>query len=446
MGRRQYKFQTIRTKIRRKHLALVIVIVSLFCFFLSWNNPTQSTYTHQSVSLPKLKIIKEKLTQQQKPKPAAQPRSEWLALKTKRGDSLASLFKRNGLKPQTLQAILHNNPYAKELRSIKPDQEIQLLIHNKMLDKLIMPISNLQTLVITRKDTRYSAELETKKMTAQTNYITATIQGSLYGTANRKRIPHQLIRQMTDIFNWDINFARDVRAGDQFTILYKAYYLQNKLITTGDILAVSYTSRGTTHEALRYESKNGDIGYFTPQGMSLKKAFSRYPIHFSHISSTFSLSRMHPILHYRRPHRGIDLAAPIGTPIHATGDGRIEKIDRHPGYGNMIKISHQSTYTSLYAHLLRFQKGLSRGDYVKRGQIIGYVGQTGLADGPHCHYEFHVNHVPHNPSTVPLPRALSIPSREVASFKAQAQRTFAQLRLYETTQLAKNNNTNNKRL
>ncbi len=444
MGRRQHNFNAIRTKMRAKYLALIVVALFFICLFLLWNNSTQSTYTHQSVSLPKLKTIKENLTH--KPTPVTTPPSEWQALKTKRGDSLATLFKRSGLKPQTLQAILHNNPYAKELRSIKPDQEIQLLIHNKMLDKLIMPISNLNTLVITRQDTHYTSTLETKKLTSQTNYITATIQGSLYGTANRRRIPHQLIRQMTDIFNWDINFARDVRAGDQFTILYKAYYLQNKLINTGEILALSYTARGNTHEAIRYESKTGDTGYFTPQGTSLKKAFNRYPIHFSHISSTFSLSRMHPILHYRRPHRGIDLAAPIGTPIHATGDGRIEKIDRHPGYGNMIKISHQSTYTSLYAHLLRFQKGLSRGSYVKRGQIIGYVGQTGLADGPHCHYEFHVNHTPHNPSTVPLPRALSIPSRELASFKLHAHKTLAQLKLYETTQLAKNNKTDNKRL
>ena len=434
----QNSLQIIKRKKRNRRLALATFVLIISYFSFSMLKPTGSTYTHQTVELPKLKKIKEKLINK-KLSTSTEPISEWHEIRARKGDSLAIIFKRCGLKPQTLQALLHNNPHAKELKAIKPDQQIKLLIRNKILDQLIMPISNLETLSIIRQDTRYLSKIESQKMTLQTNYVTATIQGSLYGTANRMKIPYKLIKQMTDIFNWDINFARDVRAGDQFTILYKAYYLQNKLMNTGDILAVTYTNKGTTHQAIRHETKDGDVGYFSPAGVSLKKAFSRYPIQFSHISSTFSLSRMHPILHYKRPHKGIDLAAPIGTPIHATGDGRIEAIDRHPGYGNMIKISHQNTYTSLYAHLLRFQKGLSRGSRVKRGQIIGYVGQTGLADGPHCHYEFHVHHVPHNPSTVPLPRDISVSSREMATFKAHAQTTLAQLKLYETAQLAKNN-------
>ena len=165
--------------------------------------------------------------------------------------------------------------------------------------------------------------------------------------------------------------------------------------------------------------------------MSLKKAFVRYPIKFSHISSTFSLSRHHPILHYRRPHKGVDLAAPIGTPIHATGDGRIEIIGRDNGYGNMIKISHNKTYSSVYGHLLKFQKGLAKGNMVKKGQVIGFVGQSGLADGPHCHYEFHVNHNPRNPTTVELPRSLPISARERTAFRANANVLLARLKLYE---------------
>lgn len=429
----------LQKHMNRLILILTFLAVGFFLFYIT--QPHEATYTHQTIALPHLKKaqpnLEKPIIEKSKIEKPIPPVTEWREVKARKGDSLANIFKRNGLKPQTLQAIIHNNTHAAALRTIKPNQVIKLLIHNKILDQLVMPISNLETLVIHRQDTQYISSIKTQKLTSQTNYVTATLHGSLYGTANRMKIPYKLIKQMTDIFNWDINFARDVRAGDQFTILYRANYLQNKLMSTGEILAVTYTNRGKRHEAILYESKNGDKGYYTPQGMSLKKAFTRYPVQFSHISSTFSLSRMHPVLHYKRPHKGIDLAAPIGTPIHAVADGRIEAIDRHRGYGNMIKISHQNTYTSLYAHLLRFQKGLSRGTHVKRGQVIGYVGQTGLADGPHCHYEFHVHNVPQNPSTVQLPRDLSVSAREMAAFKRHGQNTFAQLKLYETAQLAK---------
>jgi murein DD-endopeptidase MepM/ murein hydrolase activator NlpD len=145
---------------------------------------------------------------------------------------------------------------------------------------------------------------------------------------------------------------------------------------------------------------------------------------------------MHPILHYRRKHVGVDLVAPLGTPVHATGDGRIETIERHSTYGNVIKIYHPNAYTSVYAHLHHFQRGLTRGSRVKRGQVIGYVGKTGLAEGPHCHYEFHVNGLPINPSTVILPRAASIPKPQINSFKKRALSILSQLKFYETAHLA----------
>jgi murein DD-endopeptidase MepM/ murein hydrolase activator NlpD len=268
-------------------------------------------------------------------------------------------------------------------------------------------------------------------MDSHEQYITATIQGSLYGTAKRLNIPYKLIQQMSDIFNWEINLAKDVQSGDRISIIYEASFIDDTLIRTGDILAVSYTNRGRFYQAIRHLSASGDYDYFTPEGRSLKKAFSRYPVKFSHISSTFNSWRKHPILHYSRPHKGIDLAAPIGTPIRATGDGRIENIGRQNGYGNMVKISHKMGFTSLYGHLLRFQKGLAKGDFVKRGQIIGFVGQTGLASGPHCHYEFHINHHPKNPTTVDLPHAAPVPSREIAKFKVKTNQLLAQLKLYE---------------
>lgn len=409
-------------------IAVMVAVALSYSLIKNLFHKHQTNYANKTLSLPKLAP--------QKTEPDTEEDNGWKIITTHSGDSLASVFKRAGLSSQALQTILHNNPHAKTLASIKPDQHIRLLIHDKILEKLIIPISSTQHLIVSNKGKEYSSIIKSRKMDSHDDYITATIHGSLYGTAKRQNISYKLIQQMTEIFNWEIDFAREVRSGDQFSILYKGYYIDDKLVSTGDIIAVTYTNRGVAHQAIRHGNAAGDFDYFTPQGVSLKKAFSRYPIKFSHISSTYSLSRYHPVLHYRRPHKGVDLAASIGTPIHATGDGRIEIIDRHNGYGNVIKISHSKIYSSLYAHLLRFQKGLARGDHVKRGQIIGYVGQTGLADGPHCHYEFHVNHQPKNPSTVELPRASPVPAHEMASFKAKAGTLLAQLQLYENAHLA----------
>lgn len=446
-----------------------LLVIAIFAAFVlsaflinSLFHKNNSNYARKTLSLPKLtpqkppRVVLEKNPEKIQPKappkvptktPLKPPQKAetkiiqhngWTMIKTHSGDSLASLFKRAGMTRQTLQAVLYKNPHAKTLANIKPNQEIKLLIRNQNLEEMIFPASATHFLVVSKQGKIYSSKLKFRQMTSHNDYITATVHGSLYNTAKRLNIPSKLIKQMTEILNWEIDFAREIRAGDQFSILYKAYYIEDKLISAGDILAVTYTNRGVVHKAIRHEKRGGDYDYFTPQGNSLKKAFSRYPIKFSHISSTYSLSRYHPILHYRRPHKGVDLAASIGTPVHATGDGRIEIIDRHNGYGNVIKISHSKQYSSIYAHLLRFQKGLSKGAFVKRGQVIGYVGQSGLAEGPHCHYEFHVNHQPRNPSTVELPRASPVPSREIASFKAKANTLLAQLKLYETGSLASN--------
>lgn len=409
-------------------IAVVVAIALSVSLIKNLFHKHRANYANKTLSLPKL--------EPQKAESDTAEDNGWKIITTHSGDSLASIFKRAGLSGQTLQAVLNNNPHAKTLTSIKPDQHIRLLIHEQVLEKLIIPISSTQHLIVSNKGKQYSSIIKSRKMDSHDDYITATIRGSLYGTAKQQNISYKLIQQMTEIFNWEIDFAREVRSGDQFSIVYKAYYIDDKLVSTGEIIAVTYTNRGVVHQAIRHGNAAGDYDYFTPQGVSLKKAFSRYPIKFSHISSTYSLSRYHPVLHYRRPHKGVDLAASIGTPVHATGDGRVEIIDRHNGYGNMIKISHNKLYSSLYAHLLRFQKGLSRGAHVKRGQVIGYVGQTGLADGPHCHYEFHVNHQPKNPSTVELPRASPVPAREMASFKAKAGTLLAQLKLYEAAHLA----------
>ncbi len=357
-------------------------------------------------------------------------------IKTRPGDTLSSVFVRLGLSIKTLQQILHDTPQAKMLSNIKAGQNIKFVIKNRQLVKMTLPYSNTQYIVLYRNRTKYEVKIHSRKTSSHSQYFMATVHGSLYNTAKQNNIPTTLIQQMTAILASNINFSKDVQSGDQFIIVYNALFIKDKQVGIGDILAVSYRNNGHDFQAIRHTNRSGYSDYFAPNGSSLKKAFNRYPIQFSHISSMFSLSRYHPILHYARPHKGVDLAARIGTPIHATADGRIEIIGRQGAYGNMIKIKHNQTYSTIYGHMLKFQKGLSRGSFVHLGQVIGYVGQSGLASGPHCHYEFHINNQPKNPTTVQLPRGNPLYGRELATFKANANKMLAQINLFKNTRVA----------
>jgi murein DD-endopeptidase MepM/ murein hydrolase activator NlpD len=406
-----------------KKIITILVLTSILIAILWMLN------THHSSSIVEAPL-EQSLTLPHQEAPDAPLQSDntaWQTIKTEPGDSLATLFAHMGLSPKTLHSILQNNPHAKTLTQIKPNQFVQFLIHDTELEQLIIPLSKTQSLVIKRLENSFETEIKTHETYIKPKLITGTIHQSLYTTAKNAHISYALMQQMSEILSWQINFSRDLREGDAFTIRYEEHYIDNKPIHTGDILSVSYTNRGKQYQAIRHQTQTGKTDYFTPDGKSVRKAFSRYPIQFSHISSSFNLARMHPILKKRRPHRGIDLAAPIGTPIHATSDGRVTSIGYESGYGNKIKIQHTGPYESLYAHLLKFKKGLKRGDTVTRGEIIGYVGQTGLADGPHCHYEFRVNHQARNPATITLPDASPIPQSELAVFKLHASTELAEL-------------------
>ncbi|MCX7115143.1 MAG: peptidoglycan DD-metalloendopeptidase family protein [Gammaproteobacteria bacterium] len=359
------------------------------------------------------------------PKAMIQPRTQTIVIQ--KGDTLGRIFKRAGLSAKNLQEVMQAKPQSRWLTHLKIGQTLTFTIEHGRLKKLVFPYSFSNSLVITETAHHYESSAQQQPSTARRQFVAATLRGSLYNTAKRKQIPYQLIQQMTTILSREVDFKKGTRMGDHFDILYEARYIDDKQVNTGDILAVRYTNKGITHEAVRYTNKDGSTNYYTPQGLSLKKAYDRYPVRFSHIASPFSLTRYHPILHYRRPHYGIDLAAPMGTPIHAIGDGRLEIIHWKSGYGNMIKIHHNDMYSTIYGHLSRFEKGLVKGQFVKRGQVIGYVGQSGLASGPHCHFEFHKYQHPINPTTINLPHADPVPHHEMAKFKTTAKRILAQL-------------------
>jgi len=237
----------------------------------------------------------------------------------------------------------------------------------------------------------------------------------------------RLIMDLVAIFGWDIDFALDIWEGDQFKVVYEEYYKDKDKVADGPILAAEFSNRGKVYRAVRYTSADGHTGYFSDTGASMRKAFLRTPLNFTRISSGFNLQRKHPILNRIRAHRGVDYAAPLGTPIRATGDGVVVYAGRKGGYGNALILRHGSTYNTLYAHMSRFASGMRRGARVDQGDILGYVGMTGLATGPHLHYEFQVDGIHRNPLTIALPRAEGIAANQVEQFEAATAPLLAQL-------------------
>jgi murein DD-endopeptidase MepM/ murein hydrolase activator NlpD len=262
---------------------------------------------------------------------------------------------------------------------------------------------------------------------AHITYSGGVIRSSLHQTAQAKGLDQKILSQLTRIFRDKINFSHDVQAGDTFNILYDEEYLQNKKIGTGEIEAAEIMTHGNQYKAVRYIDSSGHTDYYTPEGLSLHKGFIRFPVHYSHISSRYSVHRLNPVTHLVRPHMAIDFAAPPGTPIKAAADGRITFIGRRQGYGKAIIIRHFENSTTLYAHMRNFAAHLHAGSHVKEGDIIGYVGDTGRSTGPHLHYELRRNGVKQNPLTVALPSAAPLNKAARAQFIPSAKRLIAQL-------------------
>jgi murein DD-endopeptidase MepM/ murein hydrolase activator NlpD len=246
--------------------------------------------------------------------------------------------------------------------------------------------------------------------------------------------------ELAGIFGWDIDFALDIRKGDQFTVLYEELYLDGERIGNGDILAAEFINQGRRYQAVRYTDAGGKTDFYSLDGKSMRKAFLRTPVEFSRISSGFSLGRKHPILNKIRAHKGVDYAAATGTPIKATSNGKIVHRGKKGGYGNTIIIQHGTKYSTLYAHMSKFRGGLKTGSHVKQGQVIGYIGSSGLATGPHLHYEFRVDGVHRDPLKVKLPGSEPLDSKYLADFSRKAESLLAQLDLVRNVQVAANSN------
>jgi murein DD-endopeptidase MepM/ murein hydrolase activator NlpD len=368
-----------------------------------------------------------------------EPTKEWQELTVKSGDSLSRLFKRAGLSAQQLDKVMKSGESAKKLTRIFPKDTIRVLTDdNGELQALRYEIDPETYLMIERENGELAANEYKHNIEKRNAHAQGTIESSLFLAANEAGISENIIMELAGIFGWDIDFALDIRKGDSFKVLYEEIYRNGEKIKDGDILAAEFINDGEVYRAVKYNNPKTDRAeYYTPEGKSMRKEFLRTPVNFTRISSRFTTKRYHPVLHKFRSHKGVDYAAKRGTPIRAAGDGKVVFKGTKGGYGRVVMIQHGSKYTTVYAHLNSYNKNIGVGKKVKQGQTIAYVGSSGLATGPHLHYEFRVNGVHRNPLTVRLPSSEPIPKSYLASFEQTTAPVLAQLDLLSReTQLA----------
>ena len=377
--------------------------------------------------------------------PAPQPETpvKWDTVKVKSGDSLAAIFHRAGLSPRDLHAALSVDDEArKALTRIFPGEEIGYRTGDQGdLAALRYRMDETRVLTITRGGDGFQSHITETPIEHRLTHTAGVIDSSLYLAGKDAGLNERLIMELAGIFGWDVDFALDIRAGDRFIVIYEERFRDGEKIGDGEIVAAEFVNQGHAFRAVRYTRPDGETDYYSPDGHSMRKEFLRTPVDFRRISSRFTKSRCHPILGVCRPHEGVDYAASTGTPIRAAGDGKIIWRARKGGYGRTIVIKHGVKYSTLYAHMSAYARGFHVGSHVRQGQTIGYVGMSGLATGPHLHYEFRINGVHHNPLTVHLPDAQPIADKYKADFLAKTGSLVAQLDVLNRRQTVAANDT-----
>lgn len=340
--------------------------------------------------------------------------------RVQRGDTVAALLARLGMQDEHAFAFLRQQHDTQAIFSqLRPGKIVTARTSESgELLALTFPLNGPldKALVIEKRDGRLHVTQQAHALTSQVVMKSGEIQTSLFAATDEIGLPDGVATQMADIFGGDIDFHRDLRKGDRFSVVYELLFNQGQPTRTGRILATEFINNGKIFRAVWFESKDGQ-GYYTAEGKNIRKAFLRSPLEFSRVTSGFSRARFHPIHQTWRAHKGVDYGAPIGTRIRATGDGIVDFAGKRGGYGNLVVIRHQGRFTTHYGHLNGFAAGIRKGTRVSQGDIIGYVGKTGWATGPHLHYEFRINDVHQNPLAVALPSAPPLAPQQMAEFK-----------------------------
>lgn len=335
-------------------------------------------------------------------------------------DTLDRIFRRLKLDLADL-ASLRSLPGLKNgLDRLRPGEALRLIHRDGSLFGFERQLSPSETLKVVRDESGFSSKVLENPLEVRERSVHGVIESSLFEAVAKAGAHDQTALALAEIFGWDIDFVLDIQPGDSFTVTYDEISQDGKYIKDGPVNAALFVNQGHEYRAIRYVDPEGVAHYYTPEGMSMYRAFLRTPVEFTRISSGFNPNRRHPILNTLRAHKGVDYAAPVGTPVRASGEGRVSFAGRKGGYGNVLEISHSRGIMTVYGHLSRFASGLRVGQKVSQGQVVAYVGMTGLATGPHLHYEYRVNGVHKNPQTVSLPSAAPIDPAWRADFEARA--------------------------
>ena len=363
------------------------------------------------------------------------PQPEWTELTIKKGDSVSTLFQRAGLPPSEAYRITQADK-DRRLYKIKPGEVIRILAQEKRVETLEYRKSALEKIVFDGTQSPVEMSIEVRQPEVRLANASGVIQGSLFLAGARAGLSDRQTMNMAGIFGHVIDLVYDLREGDHFHVVYEELYLDGEKIDEGKIVAAEFINQSERFSAYRYTDSQGNSGYFDEKGVSMQKAFLLAPLNYSRISSNFNLKRKHPVLNTIRAHKGTDYAAPTGTPIYASGAGRVVHSGNKGGYGKTVIINHSGNIQTRYAHMSRIKA--RNGQRVKQGQVIGYVGSTGLASGPHLHYEFIMNGVHRNPRTIlaKLPKAVSLDKAELPRFKRNVESKIALIEGLRRTELA----------
>lgn len=373
------------------------------------------------------------LAQADAPPPAT---AYWRDERVESGDTVAAILGRLGVNDVEAARFLRSPQAVRTLARIKPGKRIQAQTTDAGALVWLRHVNTEGTLLqITRQGDAFQVSEQQAALETRSVMKSGEIKSSLFGATDAAGIPDSVATQIAELFSGDIDFHQDLRRGDQFTVVYEVLYHHGEAIMTGRVLAAEFTNAGTTYRAVFFQEPNGKGEYYTPEGKPLKKAFLRSPLEFSRISSGFSM-RFHPILKTWRAHKGVDYAAPTGTKVKAVADAVVEFAGQQNGYGNFIILKHSGNYSTAYGHLSGFAKGVRKGARVSQGDVIGYVGSTGWATGPHLHYEFRIAGVATNPVTAKIPTSSPITAQRLPQFTSAAQPLVAKLDLLRGTNLA----------
>lgn len=360
----------------------------------------------------------------------------WRQVRIQRNDSVASLLARLKISNQDMTNFLRDARNIKIMRRLVPGKTIhaQTTAAGELLTLRYLP-SESEQLLIKKIDGIFKVVKLPVKRETHIQMKSGVIKSSLFAATDGANVPDSVAIQIAEIFASDIDFHRDLRKEDRFKVVYESHYSIGEPTGTGRVLAVEFVNKGKPYQAVYFEANDKERGYYTPEGKNLRREFLRSPLKFSRISSGFSRSRYHPVLKKWRAHKGVDYAAPRGTPVRATANGTVAVSTRQRGYGKLIILKHRGRYSTAYAHLSAFTKGLRKGKRVNQGDIIGYVGSTGMVTGPHLHYEFRINGVQRNPQRVVMPAAIPLSDKNIPAFKKYAKPLMARLHMLRNTNL-----------